>query len=119
MTGAIDPLPVEVVEGAKLKLRLQEAEEQYNIAHETFMNMFDAAWNEVLSKQHDKYGEFVADDNDALHSICKSNIAEKGFKIFIEHEPNYFKRLCLCKWFWQQFVEYELDNLLKKKEEQN
>ena len=107
-TGAIDPLPVEVVEGAKLKLRLQEAEEQYNIAHETFMNMFDKAWNEVLSEIHKKAGKAVVDDNYAHYSSLKSDLVKKWFKKFIENEPDKYKNLFLMKWWWKRVIEHEL-----------
>ena len=113
-SGAIDPLSIEVVEGAKLKLRLQEAEEQYKVARKTFMELFDKAWNEVLSERPEKYGEFAAGDGDDFHVFCRSNIVEKGFKLFIELDPSSFKNQFLSKFSWKRFIMYELDNLLKK-----
>ena len=120
LTSAIDPLPVEVVEGAKLKLRLQEVDKQYKIAHAKFMDLFDSAWNEVLSRRHDKAEEATADDIDAslpLFLLLKSDLAERGFKLFIDNDPSRSKSLFLQKWFWKNVIEHELDLLLKKKED--
>lgn len=113
LTGAVDPLPVEVVEGAKLKLRLQEAEKQCKIAHAKFIDLFDNAWDEVLSGLHEKAGESAADDNAALLLVFKSDLAEKSFKMFIEHDPSQFKSLFLQKWFWKKIIEHELDLFLE------
>lgn len=113
LTGAVDPLLVEVVEGAKLKLRLQEAEKQCKIAHAKFMDLFDNAWDEVLSGLHEKAGEAAADDNAAsLLPPFKSDLAERSFKLFIEHDPSQFKSLFLQKWFWKKIIEHELDLFL-------
>ena len=120
LTGAIDPLPVEVVEGAKLKLRLQEADRQYKIAHAKFMDLFDNAWDEVLSRRRDKTEEAAADDIDAslpLFLLLKSDLAERSFKLFIDNDPSRSKSLFLQKWFWKNVIEHELDLLLKKKED--
>ena len=120
LTGAIDPLLVEVVEGAKLKLRLQEADRQYKIAHAKFMDLFDNAWNEVLSRRHDKAGEATDDDIDAslpLFLLLKSDLAERSFKLFIDNDSSRSKNLFLQKWFWKNVIEHELDLLLKKKED--
>ena len=108
LTGGIDPLPAEVVEWAKLKLRLQEAEEQYKIAHEKFMDMFDEAWNEVLSEIREKAGEAVVDDNYVRYSSLKSDLVKKWFKKFIEHEPDQYSSLFLMKWWWKMVIEHEL-----------
>ena len=120
LTGAIDPLLVEVVQGAKLKLRLQEADRQYKIAHAKFMDLFDNAWNEVLSRRNDKAGEATDDDIDAslpLFLLLKSDLAERSFKLFIDNDPSRSKSLFLQKWFWKNVIEHELDLLLKKKED--
>jgi hypothetical protein len=113
LVDAVDPLPVEVVEGTKLKLRLQEAEEQYKIAYVKFIDLFDIAWDEVLSERHEKSGEAAAGDNAALHSLFKSDLVERGFKLFIEHDPSQRKSLFLQKWFWKKIIEHELDLFLK------
>lgn len=113
LVDAVDPLPAEVVEGAKLKLRLQEAEEQYKIAYVKFIDLFDIAWDEVLSERHEKAGEAAANDNAALHPLFKSDLVERGFKLFIEHDPSQRKSLFLQKWFWKKIIEHELDLFLK------
>lgn len=113
LVDAVDPLPVEVVEGAKLKLKLQEAEKQYKIAYVKFIDLFDIAWNEVLSERHEKAGEAVADDSAALYSLFKSDLVKRGFKLFIEHDPSQRKSLFLQKWFWKKIIEHELDLFLK------
>ena len=113
LVDAVDPLPVEVVEGAKLKLRLQEAEEQYKIAYVKFIGLFDIAWDEVLSERHEKAREAVADDSAALYSLFKSDFVKRGFKLFIEHDPSQRKSLFLQKWFWKKIIEHELDLFLK------
>lgn len=114
LTGAVDPLPVEVVEGAKLKLRLQEAEKQCKIAHAKFMDLFDNAWDEVLSGRHEKAREAAAADDNAASLLppFKSDLAERSFKLFIEHDPSQFKSLFLQKWFWKKIIEHELDLFL-------
>ena len=113
LVDAVDPLPVEVVEGAKLKLRLQEADEQYKIAYVKFIDLFDIAWDEVLSERHEKAREAVADDSAALHSLFKRDLVERGFKLFIDHDPSQHKSLFLQKWFWKKIIEHELDLFLK------
>jgi len=113
LVGAVDPLPVEVVEGAKLNLRLQEAEKQYKIAYVKFIDLFDNAWDEVFSERHEKAGEAGADDSATLHSLFKSDLVERGFKLFIEHDPSQHKSLFLQKWFWKKLIEHELVIFLK------
>lgn len=110
MTGAVDPLPVEVVEGAKLKLRIKEAEKQYEIAYAKFIDLFDNAWDEVLSESSQK-AECLAKNTDA--GDLKSDLVERSFKMFIEHDPSQFKSLFLQKWFWKKIIEHELDLFLE------
>lgn len=52
------------------------------------MDLFDNAWDEVLSRLHEKAGEAAADDNAALLLVFKSDLAERSFKLFIEHDPS-------------------------------
>lgn len=83
------------------------------------MDLFDTAWDEVLSRRHDKTEEAAADDIDAslpLFLLLKSDIAERSFKLFIDNDPSRSKSLFLQKWFWKNVIEHKLDLLLKKKE---
>lgn len=107
LVGAVDPPPAEVVEGAKLKLRIQEAEKQHETAHAKFMDLLNNAWDEVLLESQEKAREAMADDS----ALLKSSIVERSFKLFIEHDPSQFKSLFLQTWFWKKIIEHELDFL--------
>ena len=111
---------LKLLKGPKLKLRPLEADNQYKIAHAKFMDLFDNAWNEVLSRRNDKAGEATDDDIDAslpLFLLLKSDLAERSFKLFIDNDSSRSKNLFLQKWFWKNVIEHELDLLLKKKED--
>lgn len=107
LTSAIDSLQVEGVEQVKLKLRLQEVKEKYKIAYENFIDLFDEAWNEVLSRLREKVEEDLDNDN-IFFSSLKSNLVERGFKMLITTDPNHFKNKFLYKGFWKMFIDHEL-----------